>query len=258
VTGSFPLRWADVAIMQWRDTGFVVGSRRHGEQALIVQLLTREHGRHLGLVRGGQSSKWRPVFQPGNEVAAVWRGRLDEHLGSLVCELIAAHAARFLDDPDRLAGLAAAAALVTATLPEREPHADMFGAFAALLAALDSREDWPAQYVRWECTLLSSLGFGLELTRCVVTGKAEDLAYVSPRSGRAVSREAGQPYHEKLLKLPGFLWRQTRADRAEITHGLQVTEHFLLHHVLGPQGRTIPAARDRFAARFRSAPIASK
>jgi DNA repair protein RecO (recombination protein O) len=244
--------------MQWADTGFVVGLRRHGENALIAQLLTREHGRHLGLVRGGQSPRLRAVLQPGNEVAAVWRARLDEHLGSYACELVRAHAAGFIDDPDRLAGLAAAAALAAATLPEREPHADVFASFATLLAAIDSREDWPARYVGWECALLSSLGFGLELTRCAVTGTSDDLAYVSPRSGRAVSREAGRPYSNKLLALPDFLWREEPADRIQIAQGLRLTEHFLLHHVLLPQGHTMPAARIRLAARFRQPPGITK
>ena len=190
--------------------------RRHGESALIVELLTREHGRHLGLVRGGQSPKMRAVLQPGNEVAAAWRGRLSEHLGTIACELACAHAARLLDDPERLAGLAAATAIIAATLPEREPHADVFAAFAALLASLDSAEDWQARYIKWECGLLKALGFGLDLTRCAATGVTTDLAYVSPRSGRAVSRAAGQPYHDKLLPLPDFLWRDAAADGAQI------------------------------------------
>ena len=180
--------------MEWRDTAFVVAVRRHGESALIAELLTREHGRHLGLVRGGQSPKARAILQPGNEVAAAWRGRLSEHLGSITCELVRAHAARFIDDPDRLAGLAAATALISATLPEREPHADVFTSFSTLLGALDSAADWPARYVEWECGLLAALGFGLDLTRCAATGATVDLAYVSPRTGRAVSRAAGTPY----------------------------------------------------------------
>jgi DNA repair protein RecO (recombination protein O) len=244
--------------MQWSDAGFVVALRPHGEHALIAQLLTRDHGRHLGLVRGGQSPRLRAVLQPGNEVSALWRGRLDEHLGSFACELVRAHAARFIDDPDRLAGLTAAAALVAATLPEREPHADVFASFAALLAAIDSRDGWPAQYVGWECALLSSLGFGLELTCCAVSGTTSDLAYVSPRSGRAVSHEAGRRYHDKLLRLPAFLWREAPVDTAQIALGLQLTGYFLLHHVLLPQGRTIPAARARLAARFQQAPTPTK
>jgi DNA repair protein RecO (recombination protein O) len=237
--------------MQWQDAGFVVASRRHGESAAIVELLTREHGRHLGLVRGGQSPKIRAILQPGNAVAAVWRGRLSEHLGFLTCELLQAHAARLIDDPGRLAGLAAAAALISTCLPEREPHPDIFNAFARLLDALDSAGDWALYYVRWECGLLAALGFGLDLSRCAVTGATADLAYVSPRTGRAASRDAGRPYHDKLLELPEFFWRDSPADAAQIVAGLRLTEHFLVDHVLGPQGRTLPLARVRLADRLR-------
>jgi len=240
-------------LMQWTDAGFVVALRRHGESAVIVELLTRERGRHLGLVRGGQSPRLRAALQPGNEVAAVWRGRLSEHLGTFACELVRAHAARFIEDTDRLAGLAAAVALVAATLPEREPHGDVFASLGSLLAAFDSLPDWPARYVVWECSLIAALGFGLDLTRCAATGATADLAYVSPRTGRAVSREAGRPYHDKLLLLPEFLWHDTPADAAQIAQGLRLTEHFLVHHVLLPQGRNLPPARSRLAARLRHA-----
>jgi len=237
--------------MEWRDAGFVLAARRHGESAIIIELLTREHGRHAGLVRGGQSPKLRAVLQPGNEVAALWRGRLAEHLGTIICEIVRSYAARTLDDPDRLAALTAAAALVAAALPEREPHPDVFTSFADLLEALDSATDWPARYVRWECDLLAAVGFGLDLGRCAVTGVTTDLAYVSPRTGRAVSRAAGLPYHHKLLLLPEFLWCKEPAGRHQIALGLSLTEHFLVHHVFLPQGRTLPAARLRLAERMR-------
>lgn len=237
--------------MEWRDAGFVLAARRHGESAIIIELLTREHGRHAGLVRGGQSPKLRAVLQPGNEVAALWRGRLAEHLGTIICEIVRSYAARILDDPDRLAALTAAAALVAAALPEREPHPDVFTSFADLLEALDSATDWPARYVRWECDLLAAVGFGLDLGRCAVTGVTTDLAYVSPRTGRAVSRAAGLPYHDKLLLLPEFLWCKEPAGRHQIALGLSLTEHFLVHHVFLPQGRTLPAARLRLAERMR-------
>jgi DNA repair protein RecO (recombination protein O) len=242
--------------MQWQDTGFVLAARRHGESALIVELLTREHGRHAGLVRGGQSPKARAMLQPGNEVAATWRGRLDEHLGTIGCELVRAHAARFLDDPGRLAALAAAAALVGAALPEREPHGDVFASFARLIEALDSAVEWPVQYVRWEQDLLGALGFGLDLQRCTVSGATADLVYVSPRTGRAVSRTAGLPYHDKLLLLPEFLWRDTPADGAQLVLGMTLTGHFLAHHVFAPHGRPLPAARVRLAERMREAAAA--
>jgi DNA repair protein RecO (recombination protein O) len=241
--------------MQWEDTGFVLTARRHGESALIVDLLTRAHGRHAGLVRSGQSPIARGMLQPGNEVAATWRGRLDEHLGRIGCELVQAHAARFLDDAGRLAGLTSAAALVVAALPEREPHGDVYISFARLIEALDSAVNWPTQYVRWEQDLLGALGFGLDLSRCAVSGVTSDLAYASPRTGRAVSRTVGLPYHEKLLRLPEFLWRDSPADEAQLVLGMTLTGHFLAQHVFAPQGRTIPAARIRLAERMRQAAV---
>jgi DNA repair protein RecO (recombination protein O) len=237
--------------MEWRDTGFVLAARRHGESALIVELLTGEHGRHAGLVRGGQSPRRRALLQPGNSVAASWRGRLPEHLGTLDCELVEAHAARLLDDPDRLAALSAATSLLLAALPEREPHADLYRSFTGLLEALDSASGWASSYVVWECDLLAGLGFGLDLGSCAATGASDDLAYVSPRSGRAVSRAAGMPYHDKLLALPGFLWRDTPASQPEIVEGLALTQYFLLHHVLSPHGGKLPEARERLAERMR-------
>ena len=216
--------------MEWRDTGFVLATRRHGESALIAELLTREHGRHAGLVRGGQSPRRRALFQPGNHILAHWRGRLPEHLGSFDCELVEAYAVRFLDDADRLAGVTAATALLLAALPEREPNAELYQSFAELLA---------------------TLGFGLDLSCCAVTGAAEDLAYVSPRTGRAVSRAAAAPYRDKLLPLPGFLWRDSPAARRDIAAGLALTGYFLLHHLLEPHGRQLPEARERLAERMR-------
>lgn len=236
--------------MDWRDTGFVLTARRHGESALIVELLTEARGRHAGLVRGGQSPKRRALLQPGNLVAAHWRGRLPEHLGAFEVELLRPHAAGLLDDPDKLAALAAAAALIAGALPEREPHGDVYQRFAALIAALDS-EGWPAHYVVWECTLLAALGFGLDLGSCAVTGINDDLAYVSPRTGRAVSRSAGLPYHEKLLPLPGFLWRDAGVTGADLAAGMELTGYFLHHHLMAPQGRTLPEARARLADRMR-------
>jgi DNA repair protein RecO (recombination protein O) len=239
--------------MEWHDRAFVLAARGHGENAAIVELLTGEHGRHAGLVRGGQSPKLRGVLQPGSEVTAVWRGRLSEHLGTIACELVRPHAAGLLDDPDRLAGLTATAALVTAALPEREPYPEVFASFEGLLHALDSGIDWPAHYVAWERDLLGALGFGLDLSRCAVSGATTDLAYVSPRTGRAVSRAAGLPYHDKLLKLPEFLWSDGPADPQQIAFGMILTEHFLVRHVFQPQGRSLPAARSRLAERMRSA-----
>jgi DNA repair protein RecO (recombination protein O) len=236
--------------MDWRDTGFVLTARRHGESGVIAELLTEAHGRHAGLVRGGQSPKRRALLQPGNLVAVTWRGRLPEHLGAFEIELLRPHVANFIDDPGRLAALSAAAALIALALPEHEPHSDVFQDLGRLIAALDSI-DWAASYVAWECTLLAALGFGLDLAACAATGVNDDLAYVSPRSGRAVSRSAGAPYHDKLLPLPGFLWRNMVAEPPDLVAGLMLTGHFLHHHLLEPQGRALPEARARLADRLR-------
>ena len=241
--------------MQWQDNGFVLTARRHGESSAIVELLTRDHGRHAGLVRGGQSPRARAMLQPGNAVAAVWRGRLDEHLGAMICEPVRAHAAGFLGDPGRLAGLTSAVALVMAALPERQPHQDVFALFARLIEVLDSAAKWHTHYVKWERDLLGALGFGLDLDRCALSGATTDLAYVSPRTGRAVSRAAGLPYHDKLLHLPGFLRDDQPADEDQLTLGMTLTGHFLAYHVFAPQGRTLPAARTRLAERMRQAAI---
>lgn len=239
--------------MEWRDSGFVLAMRRHGESAAIVEILTAEHGRHAGLVRGGQSPKRRALLQPGNAVEVTWRARLPEHLGTLECELVRAHAARFLDDPDRLAGLMAAASLVASSLPEREPHGDVYRSFERFVESLGSGRGWAAHYVAWECELLTALGYGLDLSSCAVTGVTEDLVYVSPRTGRAVSREAGRDYRDKLLPLPAFLTRETPADPAAIAAGLTLTGYFLDHHLMQPQGRNLPEARERLVERMRRA-----
>ena len=238
--------------MEWRDQGIVLSARPHGEAAAIVTLLTREHGRHAGLVHGGQARKARGVYQPGNLVEANWRGRLAEHLGSFACELVASHAARLLDDPAPLAALASAAAVTEGALPEREPHPASFEGFRALLEALE-REHWAEAYVGWERALLAELGFGLDLSRCVAGGDG-DLVYVSPKSGGAVSRAAGAPYRDRLLALPGFLAGRGGGGPAEVAEGLALTGFFLARHVFAPHDRPLPPARQRLAERF---PLAS-
>lgn len=241
--------------MDWTDQGIVLTRRHHGEAAAVVTLLTREHGRHAGLVRGGGGKRGSALYQPGNLLSAQWRARLPEHLGTFTTEMVQSFAARALDDPLRLAGITAACALLETALPEREPHGRLFAATLELLGALDSAIDnaaWGAAYVRWECHCLAEMGFGLDLTRCAVTGGQESLAYVSPRTGRAVSREAGAEYAERLLALPVFL--QGGVPTAlDVIDGLRLTGHFLERHVLAPQDRRMPPARIRFVDRWRRA-----
>jgi DNA repair protein RecO (recombination protein O) len=234
--------------MEWSEEGIVLAARRHGESALIVQLLTREHGRHLGLVRGGQGPKLRGVYQTGNRLAVTWKARLAEHLGHLSGELLRGPAASFLDDPARLACLSAAAALAESTLPEREPHPRAFASLSALLDSLVADEAWAVRYAEWELTLLAELGFGLDLSRCAATGETEDLIYVSPKSGHAVSAKAGAPYRGRLLALPRFLLPGSNAEAspADVLDALALADHFLERRVFAPHDRKMPAARTRF------------
>jgi DNA repair protein RecO (recombination protein O) len=219
--------------MDWQDQGFVLAARRHGESDAILTVLTREHGRHLGIVKGGTGRRQRAVVEIGNAVTAHWHARLTEHLGRFQVELAAPHAAMCMADPARLAALSAACAMLDAALPEREPHEDVFDDFAALVEQLSRKAvDWPAQYNRWEARLLSSLGFGLDLSQCAVTGKTEGLAFVSPKTGRAVTAEAGKLHKDRLLPLPAFLIRdREKPGREELIAGLRLTGYFLERHV---------------------------
>ncbi len=237
--------------MDWTDRGIVLSARKHGETSLIVQLLTEQHGRHAGLVRGGNSSRARGLYQPGNLLSAHWRARLAEHLGNYSCEMITGSAAALLDDGGKLAALSAAAALAEAALPEREPHQDVFENFSALIAAL-SAPDWPPAYVRFELGLLASLGFGLDLERCAATGANDNLAFVSPKTGRAVSLSAGEAWRDKLLALPAFLLGDAKPAQGEVAQGLALTGYFLERHVFAPHGKKLPAGRVRLGERLAS------
>ena len=231
--------------MEWQDEGIVIARLKHGESSLIVKLLTGSHGLHAGLVRGGAGRNAAPVWQIGNRVAATWRARLADHLGSWRGELVRAHAADLLDSRRPLAALGAAAALVEATLPEREPIPAVFQAFAALLERLPT-PGWAPSYARFEVALLAALGFGLDLASCAVTGDSEDLAYVSPRTGRAVSRAAAGVYRNRLFDLPGFLIEPGEsADADQVAAALRLTGHFLARQALAPAERRMPPARER-------------
>jgi DNA repair protein RecO (recombination protein O) len=238
--------------MHWSEAGIVLAVRRHGESALVAHVLTRQHGRHAGLVHGGQGRRGRTVFQVGNAVQLTWRARLEEHLGTYAAELVTSHAARLMDDPARLACLAAAAAMAEAGLPEREPHPRAYDGLSALLDALGRDRGWAAAYARWELALLSELGFGLDLARCAGTGVTTDLAYVSPKSGQAVSRSAGEAYRARMLRLPAFLISDAGPSREAILDALRLTGFFWEQRVFGPHDRKLPAARMRFVDRLGS------
>ena len=231
--------------MDWSDEGIFLGAKPLGEANAVAELFTLGHGRHLGLVRGGRSRRLRPLLQPGNLLRVTWRARLSEHLGGFNVELIDAHAARALDDAAALAAIGSLAGLAR-LLPERDPHPQLYAAALHVIGAFDAPRLWPALLVRWELLLLQELGFGLDLSECAATGGDSELVYVSPRSGRAVSREAGQPYDAKLLKLPAFLREDDVASgESDLLSGFALTGYFLERDVLAPHGLAMPETRER-------------
>jgi DNA repair protein RecO (recombination protein O) len=235
--------------MEWTDEGIVLGVRRHGESSVIVELLTRGHGRHLGLVRGGAGKRMRPVLQPGNGVTAVWRARLDEHLGYYMIEGTRLRAASLLASPHAVYGVTHLAA-VARLLPERDPHENIYEMLDRTLDDFEDAGEAAVHLIRFELAMLAELGFGLDLEACAATGATADLIYVSPKSGRAVSRTAGAPFSDRLLRLPAFL-RPGEGETGgwsdnDLSDGFALTGLFLLRHVLEPRGQGHSDARNGF------------
>ncbi len=234
-------------MIEWQDEGLLLTVRPHGETAAILDAFTRARGRHAGVVLGGVSRRMRPFLQPGVLALLSWRARLDDHLGHYAVEPLRNRAATALGDRLALAGIGAVTALLAAALPERAPHPGLWDRTNALLDLLgEERGLWPLAYLRWEQALLEELGFGLDLSACAVTGAREGLAFVSPRTGRAVSREGAGDWAARLLPLPPVLRGEGEAGPADIAAALAVTGRFIARRLL-PEGRPMPAARDRLA-----------
>ncbi len=230
--------------MEWTDDGIILGARRHGETSVIAEIMTRAHGRHMGLVRGGRSRRHRPVLQAGNGVIATWRARLEDHLGTFSLEPTELRAAKLMEHAFglHLAGMLSAHLRL---LPERDPHPQLFAATGVILDTVDDRELCGELLVRFELALLEELGFGLDLSRCAATGTTTDLIYVSPKSGRAISGEAGSAYRDKLLPLPAYLIdrRQAHPDRDGLDAGFRLTGYFLDRDVYHPRGIKMTESR---------------
>jgi DNA repair protein RecO (recombination protein O) len=234
--------------MQWTDEGIVLGAKRHGEGNAILELMTREHGRHLGLVRGGAGSRLKPILQPGNCVSATWRARLDEHLGNYTVEALNLRAAGFFSHPHAIYGVGHLTALMR-LLPERDPHLALYESLDMIFSRLDDAASAAPMVVRFELQLLSEIGFGLDLDRCVATGVSGDLVYVSPKSGRAVSRLAGEPWADKMLRLPAFLRDHELVPTGpDLADGFALTGYFLTRFVLEPRGLALGDERAHFIA----------
>jgi len=238
--------------MQWTDEGIVLGVKRHGETSVILELMTHAHGRHLGLVRGGAGPRLRGVLQPGNALRATWRARLDEHLGQYTVEPVNLRAAGFFAAAHAVHGITHLAALCR-LLAEREPHAGVHDALETILGHLDDPHAAAPMIARFELDFLAELGFGLDLLSCAATGATDDLIYVSPRSGRAVSRAAGEAYRDKLMRLPAFLRGEAGPESAaELADAFALTGFFLDRHAFAPRGLPVPEARARFVAALAS------
>lgn len=236
--------------MDWSGQGYILSVRKHGENSAIIDVFTREHGRHAGLVKGGTSRRMRPVLQPGNQVVVDWRGRLENHLGYYQVEALDSRAAELMENRLSLAGLNALCTMTRELLPEREAFSSLYDVFSIIVSQLDNADIWPALYIRWEAGLLSALGYGLDLTECAATGTTENLTHVSPRSGRAVCEAAAKPYADRMLKLPGFMKGEKTVSPDDIAQGLRLTAYFLETRVQWEINRTLPEARDVMVERL--------
>lgn len=237
--------------MEWRDQGALLSVRKHGETSAIIEVFTKDHGRHAGVVRGGVSRKIAPALQPGAQLDLVWRARLEEHIGSFSVEPVKSRAV-VLSDRLALAGLNAVTALLGFALPEREPCADLYHKTQAMLDLLTSNDAWPTAYLKWELAVLEELGFGLDLETCAVTGGADDLIYVSPKSGRAVSAAAAGEWADRLLPLTPQMRGPGDGALSDVVAGLTTTGHFLTNRLAGSLGhKPLPEARARLIDRLR-------
>ncbi|NRA98468.1 MAG: DNA repair protein RecO [Rhodobacteraceae bacterium] len=233
--------------MRWEDQGVLLSVRRHGEGSAIIDVLTAEHGRHAGVVRGGASRKLAPILQPGAQLAMSWTARLESHIGTASVEPLKSRAADLMQDRMTLSALNSVCALLAFALPEREPQEEVYAATISLLDMIGANPAWALAYLKWEVLLLEATGFGLDLTRCAVTGSTDDLIYVSPKTGRAVSGAGAGDWADRLLPLGPALRDGNTADPGEILAGLRVTGHFLETHLAPSLGnRPLPDARIRF------------
>ena len=237
----------DGKAMEWRDQGILLSTRRHGETAAIVDVFTRSHGRHAGVVRGGTSRRIAPILQPGAQLDLLWRARLEDHIGTYQVEPVRSRAAAALSGRLALAGLNAVASLLIFCLPDREPHTALYSRTEQLLDLLGQDEIWPLAYLNWELALLEDMGFGLDLTRCAATGATDGLLYVSPKTGRAVSQPGAGEWADRMLPLPPVLRGQGDKQDAEIVVALGTTGFFLERRLAPALGnKPVPEARARF------------
>jgi DNA repair protein RecO (recombination protein O) len=237
--------------MEWRGTGILLAVRRHGENSAIIEVFTETHGRHAGVVRGGAGRRMGPILQPGAQLDVAWRARLEDHLGSYTVEPLRSRTVAAMSDRLMLAGLNTVTSLLSFCLPEREIYPALYRRTEQLLDLLDHPDVWPLAYLRWELALLEEMGFGLQLDQCAVSGATDNLIYVSPRTGRAVARDAAGDWVDRMLPLPGVLGGIGLGPFVDVFEGLKTTGHFLQSYMAATlAGRPLPEARARFVDAF--------
>lgn len=240
--------------MEWQDTAIILSVRKHGETSAVVTLLSRLHGRYAGHVRGGYSKGKHGLLEIGSVVNAKWSARLEEQLGQFQLEPIKAHGAALMDDAIALSLLQSSLSICYTALPERETQTGVFDSLLALFDIIADAESWPelagASYVFWEAGFLREVGYGLQLEKCAATGETDNLIYVSPKSGKAVSAVAGEPYKDKLFPLPQFLIGKNEVLVKDILDGMDLTGYFLEHRLYAAAYKRLPEARQRFIERF--------
>ncbi|HEY1736812.1 MAG TPA: DNA repair protein RecO [Methylovirgula sp.] len=236
--------------MEWHDEGLIIGVKKFGESSVILELMTAAHGRHLGLIKGGRSKRMQPILQPGNGVTVTWRARLEDHLGHYAIEATELRAGQLMAEAAALHGLNLISSLLR-LLAEREPHEPLYRAAVLVADRLHRADIAPALLARFELVMLAELGFGLDLVACAATGTQDDLVFVSPKSGRAVSRAAAEPYRDKLLPLPAFLRdedMEMAPEMAELRDAFALAAYFLDRDVFAPRGLLLPDAHAAYVA----------
>ena len=240
--------------MRWRDQAMLVTARKHGENKAILEVFSSRNGLHSGILPGGTSRKLAPFLQPGAQLDVEWKARLDEHMGTFRVEPVRSRAPALLADQIALAALSSACSLISRTLPEREPNPVLYGATTSMLDGIRADRDWLAAYLKWELNLLKEIGFALDFSTCAATGSTEDLRYVSPRTGRAVSAVGAGQWVDRLLPLPLCFRDGVFRSYSEIGDGLRTTGHFFEKCLCSRKhGPAVPAARTRFASAIEEA-----
>jgi DNA repair protein RecO (recombination protein O) len=238
--------------MRWESEGIILGFNNYNEKSYILDIFTKEHGRHKGLIRGIHSKNLRSVIEPGNEVKAFWSGRLETHLGNFKVEPIKSWSSFILNNKNKLSALSSLCSLISSTMAEKQPNDLIYNRSRKIIQIMTSKDDqWIKEYINWELDLLSEIGYGIDLSSCVVTEKKDGLMYVSPTSGRAVTSEGAGIYRNKLIKLPAFiLLKECQCSREDIINGLELTEHFLRKRFFEPNNLNFPQSRNRLKEMF--------